>query len=140
VTNTKAPSRPPLIISHADAERLTHLALRHEASDPTVSELLLDELARAQVRPEARIPADVAGMESVVEFVDEAHARSRTVQLVYPVDADIGAGRVSVMTPIGAGLIGLRAGQSILWPDRGGGRRALRIVRVERHAAPAAGA
>jgi regulator of nucleoside diphosphate kinase len=31
---------------------------------------------------------------------------------------------------VGAGLIGLREGQSILWPDREGNERALQIVEV----------
>ena len=41
------------------------------------------------------------------------------------------------MTPVGAGLIGLREGQSILWPDRDGRERELAIIRV-RQAAPTA--
>jgi regulator of nucleoside diphosphate kinase len=52
------------------------------------------------------------------------------VQLVYPAEADIEAGRISILTPIGAGLIGLREGQSILWPDREGRERRLTVVRV----------
>ncbi|WP_296220348.1 GreA/GreB family elongation factor, partial [uncultured Sphingomonas sp.] len=54
----------------------------------------------------------------------------RMVELVYPGDADIAQGRVSILTPIGAGLIGMRAGRSISWPDRDGRERLLRIVSV----------
>ena len=35
-------------------------------------------------------------------------------------------------TPVGAGLIGLRVGQSISWPDRGGHERLLTIENVTR--------
>ena len=42
----------------------------------------------------------------------------------------IPAGRVSILTPIGAGLIGMVAGSSIRWPDRDGSNRLLRIVEV----------
>jgi regulator of nucleoside diphosphate kinase len=60
----------------------------------------------------------------------QASGADRTVELVYPRDADIYAGRVSILTPVGAGVIGLRTGQSILWPDRDGRERKLTIVKV----------
>jgi regulator of nucleoside diphosphate kinase len=123
-------ARPPLVLSETDAERLSALALQNEAAHPVAAGLLLDELERAQVR--RRVADDVVGMNSTVEFLDEAHGEPRTVQLVYPDEADIAAGRISIMTPVGAGLIGLKAGQSILWPDRGGETRVLRILRVGR--------
>lgn len=59
----------------------------------------------------------------------QASGADRTVELVYPRDADISAGRVSILTPVGAGVIGLRTGQSILWPDRDGRHRKLTIVK-----------
>ncbi len=69
-------------------------------------------------------------MNSRIDFIDEGTGARRTVQLVYPLDADIAAGRVSILTPIGAGLIGMTAGYSIRWPDRDGRDRLLRIVSV----------
>jgi regulator of nucleoside diphosphate kinase len=123
-------ARPPLVLSETDAERLSALALQNEAAHPVAAGLLLDELERAQVR--RRVADDVVGMNSTVEFLDEAHGEPRTVQLVYPDEADIAAGRISILTPVGAGLIGLKAGQSILWPDRGGETRVLRILKVGR--------
>ena len=125
-------ARPPIILSDTDAERLTDLADKLGAASPAVAGLLLGELERAEVRPDHLVPAHVVGMDAVVEFVDEAHGKSRTVKLVYPGEADIAEGKVSVFTPIGAGLIGLAAGQSILWPDRDGHERRLKIVRVAR--------
>lgn len=125
-----ASARPPLVLSETDAERLSALALQNEAAHPVTAGLLLDEIERAQVR--RRPPADVVAMNSTVEFLDEAHGAPRTVQLVYPDEADIAAGRISIMTPVGVGLIGLREGQSILWPDRGGETRVLRILKVGR--------
>jgi regulator of nucleoside diphosphate kinase len=125
-----ASARPPLVLSETDAERLSALALQNEAAHPVTAGLLLDEIERAQVR--RHLPDDVVGMNSTVEFLDEAHGEARTVQLVYPDEADIAAARISIMTPVGAGLIGLRAGQSILWPDRGGETRVLRILKVGR--------
>jgi regulator of nucleoside diphosphate kinase len=138
MTHASKPSaRPPILLSDTDAERLSALALQHEGIN-AAADLLLDELERARVVPEAKAPADVIGMNAMVSFVDEAHGQPRTIQLVYPTDADIEAGKVSILTPVGAGLIGLRTGQAILWPDRNGERRTLRILEVKR-AAPAVG-
>lgn len=129
----RATARPPIIVGETDAERLTALALQMEARHPDVAGLLLDELERARIRPDARVPEGVVGMASLVDYVDEAHGQApRTVRLVYPAEADIAEGRVSVMTHVGAGLLGLTQGQSILWPDREGRRRALRVVGVRR--------
>jgi regulator of nucleoside diphosphate kinase len=125
-------SRPEIVLRTTDAERLTTLALQLETQSPEVSNLLHDEIGRATVRDDDSVPGDVVGMNSVVVFRDEAHGATRTVRLVYPADADIAAGSISVFTPIGAGLLGLTAGQSILWPDRMGNLRSLRVLEVSR--------
>lgn len=65
-----------------------------------------------------------------ISVLMQASGADRKVELVYPRDADISAGRVSILTPVGAGVIGLRTGQSILWPDRDGRERKLTIVKV----------
>ena len=129
-TDETARRRPVIHMIEAEADKLTNLALAVEDKLPQVSELLLREVTRAKVHAPDAMPADVVTMGAEVEFVDEGSGAARTVQLVYPPEADIAAGRISILTPIGAGLIGLKAGQSILWPDRDGCERALRIVRV----------
>jgi regulator of nucleoside diphosphate kinase len=133
----KPAKQPKLIISATDADRLSVLATRMEQSSPVVSNLLLDEIERAEIRPDQRVPQNVVGMNATVQFIDEAHDTQRTVQLVYPAEADIAAGRISVLTPVGAGLIGLSEGQSIQWPDREGHTRILKILKVERPQEPA---
>ncbi len=54
----------------------------------------------------------------------------RTVTLVYPADANIAEGKVSVLTPVGTALIGLDVGQSITWEDRNGHKHVLTVVSV----------
>lgn len=127
-----APARPHIIISRSDADRLASLAEQMERASPLAADLLLDEVERAEIRDDQAVPDDVVGMHSVVEFTDEAHGKPRVVQLVYPPEADIAQGRISVLTPIGAGLIGLSAGQTIMWPDREGHERPLQILKVTR--------
>lgn len=109
---------PALVIRHEDHARLMDLAVAALERMPNVAEELLNELERAKVvRPE-KIPATSVQMGSTVTY--KADAASRTVTLVWPEDADIAAGRVSVMTPVGAALIGLSEGQSIRWTARDG--------------------
>lgn len=132
---TSKPSRrPPIHMIDREAETLTDLAIRIEQRLPQVSALLLREIERARVHPRQRIGADVVTMYAKVRFVDQANGRAQEYQLVYPKDADIDAGRISILTPVGAGLIGLREGQSILWPDRDGRERELKIVAVVQQA------
>ncbi len=126
--------RPPVHLIDVEAESLTNLALSIADSAPQVSDLLLTEIERAQTHSADHIPADVVTMNAFVEFIDEASGADRTVQIVYPAQADIAAGRISILTPVGAGLIGLREGQSIVWPDREGRERKLSIVKVSQPA------
>lgn len=132
-----AQSRPKIHMIEEEANQLSDLALSVEGRLPQVCELLVRETSRARIYDRQSIPADVVTMGSTVEFVDEGTGAKRTVELVYPPYADISVGRVSILTPVGAGLIGLREGQTILWPDREGHKRSLVIVSV-RQAARAA--
>ena len=129
-----ARTRPQIHMIDTEAERLSELAMTVETAMPQVSELLLRETTRAKLHRAAATPADVVTMGSEVEFRDEANGVTRTVTLAWPQEADIAAGRISILTPIGAGLIGLREGQQILWPDRDGRERNLTIVRVSQPA------
>ncbi len=127
--------RPPIRMIDEESERIAELALGAETRLPDVAALLLDEIDRARLMPAAEIPPDVVTMGSQVEFTDARSGERRTVRLVWPAHADIDAGRVSILTPVGAGLIGLSPGQSIAWPDRDGRVRTLDVLRV----APPAG-
>ncbi|WP_065846078.1 nucleoside diphosphate kinase regulator [Sphingobium sp. Ndbn-10] len=130
----KASRRPPIHMIDTEADALTDLAIAAEDRLPQVNELLLNEIARATIHAAGRIPGNVVTMHAQVRFVDEASGKEYSYELTYPKDADISAGRISILTPVGAGLIGLREGQSILWPDRDGHERALKIVQVSQKA------
>jgi regulator of nucleoside diphosphate kinase len=72
--------------------------------------LLKRKLQQARVVSADRVPPDIVTMRSRVRFDDggvERHAK-----LVYPDEAD-GRGRISVLSPLGAALLGLAAGQEI---------------------------
>lgn len=129
MTNSTA-ARPHIRMIDSEADTLTELTLLKQRDSLRLYDLLLDEIDRATICSRDAMPGDVVTMGSEVTFRDEKTGSARTVQLVYPGDADISAGRISILTPVGAGLIGLAVGQSINWPDRGGTDHALTIVAV----------
>ncbi|AZO80892.1 MULTISPECIES: nucleoside diphosphate kinase regulator [unclassified Bosea (in: a-proteobacteria)] len=126
----KTHRKPKIIVGEIDHERLTGLATTALERVPEVAEELLAEMDRAKVVAPGKLPADVVRMGSFVTF-DSDSAQHRRVQLVYPGEADIEQGRVSVLTPIGAALIGLAAGQSIAWTARDGKKHVLTVTAVE---------
>lgn len=129
-TTVRAKARPPILLCESDADRIADLAVGVETRLPQVSAMLLKEIERARVVRDGALPADVVAMGSRVRFRDESTGTERTVRLVYPHEADIAASKVSILTPIGAGLIGLREGQSIRWEDRDGHPKVLQVIAV----------
>jgi len=135
---TSASRKPPIHIAESDYERIANLALAMRRSSPQLAEQLLDEIDRAHLHPDDKLPPGVVGLGSEVEFRDDIGGGTRRIRLVMPREADIAAGRVSVMTSVGAGLIGMSEGQEINWPCPDGRPRILRILAVGRQAAAAA--
>lgn len=131
------------MISRSDHDRLMRLAASRSGREAQAADELFDELARARIVTDDRLPSDVVRMGGALTFRADA-GQERRVTLVFPEDADIAEGKVSVLTPIGAALIGLSAGQSIDWKARDGRPHRLTVESVEgagagpaRHAGPA---
>lgn len=127
--------KPAIHLIDTEYDLLAGLALSIERRSPELSKLLLDEIDRAEIHDRETLPSDVVSIGSEVEFLDVESGVPRRVRLVLPAEADIDADRVSILTSVGAGLIGLREGQSIDWPYPNGGSRVLRILSVRRPAA-----
>lgn len=128
---------PKIVIGETDYANLTRLATDSLDRMPVVAEELLTELERAKLVSDRAVPPCVVRMGSFVSFRAE-NAPERRVELVYPGRADIAEGRISIMTPIGAALIGLAEGQSIAWTARDGKAHHLTVLSVEPPAASAA--
>jgi len=122
--------KPPIIISLSERDALERLADAWSTKQPDVADELLAELDRAEIVPDARMRGDVVRMSSTVTYSTET-GEERTVTLVYPAEADIAAARISILTPIGAALIGLSPGQSIEWQSRDGRAHSLTVTNVE---------
>lgn len=131
-------TKPPLIIDAGHYERLIALALRWMKQAPELAQQLLDEVERARVLPSADMPADVVTIGSKVTFRDAATGADETVRIVLPQDASIDEGRVSVLAPIGAALIGLSVGQRIDWRLADGRVRRIEVREVDQAPKPAA--
>ena len=115
-----------IIITTTDFERLQSVL---DTTSSPASELLDFELRRARVVEPREVPADVVTMNSSVVYEDCDTSERREVRVCYPRDANVTAGRVSVLAPIGSALLGLRVGQSITWSVPNGTKR-IRVVEV----------
>ena len=121
---------PPIVVTRPDYQRLSNLADAAMQNVSTAAEELAGELDRARVVEPDQIAADVVTMHARFVFKDDSNGSTRTVTLVYPGEEDIDAGRVSILTPIGAALLGLSEGQSIAWEGRNGVSRSLTVVKL----------
>ena len=92
--------------------------------------LLRAELERAIVLTPEAMPAGGVTMNSRVRYLDEHSGMCREIELVYPEDADIADGKVSVLAPVGAALLGLETGKAIDWKFPAGEMRRLRVEQV----------
>ena len=122
---------PPIYLTQDDLDRLTDLLEAYAAgAGGRRFEHLEGELLRARVVPSGQIPRDVVTMNSRVVFEDEQTGERREVTLVYPRDADIDAGKISILVPVGGALLGLGVGQSIDWTLPSGQKRRYRVIAV----------
>lgn len=120
---------PRIILGDTEHHQLLVLAMAGSGHTADAGDDLHYELDRARIVPAAKLPHDVVRMGSSVTYRPDTGAE-RTVTLVYPAHADISSGRVSILTPVGTALIGLRAGQSITWMSRDGHMRMLTVLSV----------
>ncbi|HZH52873.1 MAG TPA: nucleoside diphosphate kinase regulator [Microvirga sp.] len=128
-------AKPRIVLTAADHEKLSVLANAAANTMPDVASALSEELDRAHVLAKGRHPGNVVCMGCEVDFRDDVTGRVQTVTLVYPNEADIAKGRISVLTPIGTALIGLPVGKSIDWTTRTGDLKRLTVLQVREPAA-----
>lgn len=121
---------PSIMITADDLRRLSVLANSSMTRFPGVAQYLAEELDRANVVPAQSDLEGVVRMGSLVTYRDETTGRVREVTLVYPHEADIDLNRISVLSPVGAALIGLSAGQTIDFETPTRKTRSLTVVAV----------
>jgi regulator of nucleoside diphosphate kinase len=124
-----AAGRPAIFVAEDDARRLATLLLDGKSVDSAHLSELRSELERAIIVAPRDIPPGVITMQSVATVLDVTAGHRRDITLVYPHEADPGAGRISVLAPLGTALLGYRQGDEVDWLMPGGLRR-LRIEKV----------
>lgn len=121
-----------IIITEPDRRRLETLLtseFARVAGSASYRDALSAELQRAQVVPQEDVPRGVVTMNSTVVLRDLETGERETYTLVFPQDANIGEGRLSILAPVGTAILGERVGDEIHWLVPGGWRR-LKIEKV----------
>lgn len=71
------------------------------------------ELNRAQVVDPKKVPRDVITMNT--RALLQLNGEDVEVSLVYPEEADLGAMKLSIFSPIGTAILGYKEGSTIEW-------------------------
>ena len=123
-TMTTAP-RVELEITEIDFDRLSELvdSRKYRATHSSFLAGLRRELERGRVVPAMEVAKETVTMRSRVRVRDLRARESATFTLVYPEEADIDQGKVSVLAPLGTALLGARAGEVVVVTAPGGVRR-----------------
>lgn len=125
--------KPEIVLSVKEHDRLLALSETVEKRDPSIAELLQIELDRAAVVDDAALRSDVVRMGSIVTY-QIGSGEPSSVKLVFPGQANIDDGAVSILTPIGVALLGLSPGQVMPWRTNSGEVRRLTIIAVDNSA------
>lgn len=128
----KQTAKKPIHITSHDKRLLEDLVAESEAlhSQPRADlKALAEELKRAVIVEPREVPNDVITMNSRAEMLDLDTSETVTFTLVFPSQANIDAGKISVLAPIGAGMLGYRENDEFEWqvPD---GMRRMRVNQI----------
>ena len=125
-------SEKPIHITEFDLKRLRTLILDAQSTEYRKSEYLENlrmELNRAIIVAPQEVPPTVVTMNSTIVLVDLDTNEEETYTLVFPEDADLSKGRLSVLAPIGTAMLGYEIGDTFEW-DVPAGKRHLRVERI----------
>ena len=125
-------SGKPIHITEFDLQRLQRLILDAQSTEYRKSEYLEKlkmELNRAIIVAPQEVPPTVVTMNSTIELVDMDTNEVETYTLVFPEDADISKGKISILAPVGTAMLGYEIGDVFEW-DVPAGKRHLRIGKI----------
>lgn len=128
----KHTARSPIHITTRDKQLLEELLAEIEAlrSEPRADlAALAEELKRAVVVQPHEVPGDVITMDSRAEMLDLDTGETVTFTLVFPSQANIDEEKISVLAPIGAGMLGYRLNDEFQWQVPSG-IRSMRITKI----------
>lgn len=111
-------SRKKMIVTKQDCERLERLCCSGffaAFADKPYLQWLQGELHRAEIVEAGEMPPDVVTMNSTVRLLYVSERETETYTLVYPQEADIAAGKLSILAPEGTAILGHRVGDRVRW-------------------------
>ncbi|HET9235780.1 MAG TPA: GreA/GreB family elongation factor [Oligoflexus sp.] len=108
------------MITDQDLKRVLSF-LRGDCRDISIVEMWEEKIEKAEIIMQDEAPPDLVTMNSIIRCGDS------NFTLVFPREADIDQGRISILAPLGMALLGARVGQTISWQARDGQMRALVI-------------
>lgn len=119
---------PKIALTASDHVRLEQLARVARNQGDMDAIFLMGEINRAEIVADDVEDVDLlVKMESWVTYRTNWGVPRKTVQLVWPEDRAFDLARISVLSPLGAALIGLRAGDQMPYFVSG----CLNVVRIE---------
>ena len=107
-----------IYITDYDMTRLQELIVEAKQLDRRGNEYLESletELSRAVLVAPAAIPANAVTMNSKVRLIDLDTQEEMVYTLVFPNEADLAQGKISVLAPIGTAMLGYRVGDTFAW-------------------------
>lgn len=106
-----------IYITSVDHERLGNLIEVSRERDGEMNREYLDELEseldRAEIVDQKDIPADVITMRSRVQLKDMITGDTTIYSLVFPTEANLSEGKISILAPVGTAMLGYRLGDVI---------------------------
>ncbi len=115
-------------LDHVRIARLIRGAGEAAASLPDRS--IDDILDTADLVSSNKVDPDIVTMYSQVELADLATGKPYRLTLCYPTDAQPASGFVSVLSPVGASLIGRRVGSIARWRSPSGDEGSAKVLAV----------
>jgi regulator of nucleoside diphosphate kinase len=116
-------------LTHHDHARLARLLAQQPAAAAAGAQALQDLIATSDLVAARAVPATVVTMNTQVLVLPEEGAPYE-VTVCYPEEARPADGCVSVLSPVGASLLGLRVGETARWCSAAGRPGAARILSV----------
>ena len=109
--------KSPAIVTAADHRELSDavVAAKKLAAHEGETQVLQEKLAHAVISPAAQFPSDVITMYTRAELLDIETNEQLNLMLVFPIDANLEQGRISVFHPLGAAMLGRRVGHRFDW-------------------------
>lgn len=125
-------NQPKIYITKTDEEKLRGLIREAQYTEYRGSDylkMLSAELDKAQIVDPHEVPPDVITLNSTAHLIDLEADDEMIFTLVFPEEADVSQGKISVLAPIGTAMLGYRVGDIIEW-DTPGGKRKIRVNKV----------